>query len=461
MWVRRGLIVLVIGDLLATCLVGGGRCETMSEALTSAYQGNPDLGQQRAATRAVDEDVAKAKSGYRPKVTGAADLGYQITNAQNAQQLDTRTGPSVPRAADLQIRQTVFDGNRTTSGVAKSESQVLRSREQLRDKEQQTLQSGATAYMDVLRDVAVVGLRKNNVEVLIVRLREARARYKVKEVTYTDVAQVASSLATARSGYFIAQGNLAKSMATYRRVIGRAPQRLEAARPIDSLLPVDLPAAVRTAFAEHPLIQAALQNVDVASLDVRLAESRLYPTVDAIGRVRQSAAENGNPSRDYFQGGARAELNVPIYTGGADYAAIREAKERLSRTRLQAETARDMVREQLVSAWATLAASKAKIQSAQTAVKASEAAYIDVREEAKMGQRTTLNVLMALQTLLEARVSLVEAQRDRVVASYVAMGALGGLSATALGLATPRYDPTIHYMQVKDKWIGLRTPDGR
>ena len=461
-WLRPSLaVVLAAGSLVAGLGTMSSvlRAETISSALSRAYMGNPDLNQQRAAARASDEGVSRAVSGYRPQVSATASLGYNDIDARLSGQ--TIRGSSFPTSGGLTVTQNVFNGNQTTNGVKQAESTVLQSRETIRNTEQNTLQNGATAYMNVLRDTAILDLNKNNITVLEEQLRQTRDRFNVGEVTRTDVAQAESSLATARSNYFTAQANLQNSIANYRQIIGVEPKRLEAARPIDSLLPGTLANAIGVALSEHPAIQAAFHNVDVAQLQVQVNEGQLYPTVNVTGSVQQNNQYSGSPSQRLFNASVVGQLSVPIYQGGAAYAQIRQSKELLAQARLQADLQRDVVRASVVSTWGQLETAKAVIRSSQAAVKASEIALDGVREEAKVGQRTTLDVLMAQQTLLNSRVNLVSAQRDRVVASYAVMAASGRLSAANLALNVVQYDPTIHYEQVRDKWIGLRTPDGR
>ena len=449
-------LVASIGMLVLPTI---GYAETISSALARAYMGNPDLNQQRAAGRATDEGVSRAVSGYRPQVSATASAGYNYLNETIGG--GRAKGSAFPSAAGLTVTQNLFNGNQTTNGVRAAESTVLQSRETTRNTEQNTLQNGATAYMNVLRDTAILELNKNNITVLEEQLRQTRDRFNVGEVTRTDVAQAESSLATARSNYFTAQANLQNSIANFRQIIGVEPKRLEAARPIDGLLPATLQSAITVALSEHPAIQAAFHNVDVAQLQVQVQEGALYPTLNVVGNVQQNNQYQGFANNRLFNASVLGQLSVPIYQGGAAYAQIRQAKELLDQARLQADLQRDMIRAAVVSSWGQLETAKAVIRSSQAAVKSSEIALDGVREEAKVGQRTTLDVLIAQQTLLNARVNLVSAQRDRVVASYVVMAASGRLSATNLALNVVHYDPTIHYDQVKDKWIGLRTPDGR
>ena len=366
--------------------VPSGRAETISGALSRAYIGNPDLNQQRAGTRASDEVVARSKAGFRPTVAGTGQFGPQFTDEKIG--ATAFKGSSFPTSAGLTVTQNIFNGNRTVNGVRQAESQVFQSREQTRNTEQNTLLNGATAYMNVLRDTAILELNKNNITVLEEQLRQTRDRFTVGEVTRTDVAQAESSLATARSNYFTAQANLQTSIANYRQIIGVEPRRLEAARPIDPLLPRTLENAIVSALAEHPSIQAAFHNVDAAQLQVQVNEGALYPTVNAVANVQQSNQYTGIPQNRLFQGSVVGQVSVPLYSGGDTYASVRQAKELLSQARLQADLQRDMVRANVVSTWGQLESAKAVIRSSQAAVKSSEIALDGVREEAKVGQRT-------------------------------------------------------------------------
>ncbi len=453
-----------------------GAAETMSDALARAYMGNPDLNQQRASVRAVDETLPQASAPWRPTATGTGQFGYNYLDfrssggaasaggaapvSRSGSGLHIRRGTD-PGTLGLTVTQNIFNGNRTLNGVRQAESNIFGARETLRNTEQSILSGAATAYMNVLRDTAILDLRKNNIIVLEEQLRQTRDRFIVGEVTRTDVAQAESSLATGRSDYFTAEANLKTSVADFRRVIGIEPKRLEPARTIESLLPHTLGAAVELGLAEHPAVQAALHAVDAAALQVKLVEGQLYPSLNVVGSVQQIYNSQGFPGIRNFEGAINAQLSVPIYQGGADYAGVRQAKETLGQARLQADLQRDLVRESVVSSWSQLESARTVIQSSKAAVTAAEIALDGVRQEAEVGQRTTFDILQQQQILLNARVGLVIAQRDRVVASYAVMAAVGRLSAANLNLAVAEYDPTIHFDQVKDKWFGLRTPDGR
>ncbi|HXN88633.1 MAG TPA: TolC family outer membrane protein [Methylocella sp.] len=452
-----------------------GRAETMSSALARAYAGNPDMNQQRAGVRATDENLPRASAAWRPTATATGQFGYNYLDLIPSGASSSGVGAGAASAAGgrrfrrgtdpgslgLTVTQNLFNGNRTVNGVRQAESNIFGARETMRNTEENVLLNGATAYMNVLRDTAILDLRKNNIIVLEEQLRQTRDRFTVGEVTRTDVAQAESSLASARSDYFTAQAILQTSIADYRQVIGVEPTRLQPARTIESLLPHALRVAVQLALAEHPQVQAALHAVDTAALQVKLVEGELYPTVNLVGSVQQNYNFSGIPGERLLNGSIVGQLSIPIYEGGEVYARTRQAKETLGQARLQADLQRDLVRAAVVSSWGQLDTARAVIQSSNASVKSNEIALDSIRQEAEVGQRTTFDILFQQQQLLNARVVLVTAQRDRVVASYAVMAAIGRLSAANLNLSVTQYDPTIHFDQVKDKWIGLRTPDGR
>ncbi|WP_209437092.1 TolC family outer membrane protein [Methylobacterium variabile] len=447
----------------------GATAETLESALARAYAGNPTLNAQRAGQRATDENVPRALAGYRPTVSASASVGVSHINGRlgGAAALGAGGGGGgdaqqtlVPGSAGLTVNQTLFNGFRTDNQTRQAESQVLSGRETLRNTEMQTLFSAAQAYMNVLADTATLELNRNNVEVLEEQLRQTRDRFNVGEVTRTDVAQAEARLAGARAQVSLAEANLRTSIATFRQVIGVEPRQLAPGRPIDRFVPPTLTAAVDIGLAEHPAILAALHAVDAAEAQVKIAESSLYPTVTVSGNASQVFDQQIANTR-FFQGSVIGQLTVPLYQGGAEYAQIRQAKEQVGQTRLQAELTRDQIRAGIVTAWGALEAAKARVIASQAQVQANEVALNGVREEARVGQRTTLDVLNAQQELLTARVSLIAAQRDRVVGSYQVVQTVGRLTTRFVAIPVAQYSAKQHYDQVKDLWYGVRTPDGR
>jgi outer membrane protein len=452
--------------------------DTIEAALVRAYQNNPQLNAQRAQVRSIDENVPQALSGYRPKVAVTASASYQYS--------DTLTitagapaakdfaggggGPTVlrsesngaipPRSVGMTVTQTLYNGQQTANKTRVAESQVSGAREGLRVLEQTVLFNAASIYMDYLRDSAIVEVQKSNVRVLEQTLKQTKDRFNVGEVTRTDVAQSEAQLAAGKTQELTAESNLTTTRSNFRRIIGNEPQNLAPGSPVDRFLPSTLPGAIELSLIENPNVTAAMFGIDINYLTVKVNEGALLPTVTLQGSVQQAYEQTLITNRS-FTAAATAQFSVPVYQGGAEYSLIRQSKENLAQQRLNLETTRDQTRATTVTAWGQLEAGKAQVRSAQAQVTASEVALNGVREEAKAGQRTTLDVLNAQQALVNARVALVTAQHDRVVASYSVLNAVGRLSPQVLNLATTTYDPSQHYQQVRDSWFGVRTPDGR
>jgi outer membrane protein len=442
--------------------------DTLEGALIQAYQNNPQLNAQRAAVRVTDEQVPIALSGYRPRVSLSASVTEQYFNTlskstpPSASPYTTTAGNSLVQQYGATVTQPVFNGFQTASRTRQAEHQVSAARETLRLTEQTVLLNAAVAYMNLIRDAAVLELQRSNVEVLEEQLRQVRDRFSVGEVTRTDVAQSESRLAAGRSSMLTAESNYATSRSVYRQVIGVEPGRLAPASPVDRLSPRTMPQLVAEARARHPSVTTSMANVDAAVLQVKIAEGSLYPTLNLIGTAnRNYGALNSLTTLENTSGTAAAQLSIPVFQGGAEYATIRQAKESLGQRRIDLDTARDQVQQTAVQTWGQLEAAKAQIQATQAQVSAAEIALNGVREEARVGQRTTLDVLNAQQELVNARVALVTAQRDRVVASYSLLAAAGRLAVQVLALRVPVYDPAVHYHQVRDAWSGVRTPDGK
>ena len=456
----------VIAGVAVSLWMPPALADTLDGALVLAYQNNPTLNAQRAV-RARDRRRRAASAVGLSAARELQRFGRRAVHRLDDARLDAvrrsytqLSGNMTPSNIGLTATQTLYNGFQTSNRTRQAESQVQAAREQLRVSEQGVLLSAATAYMNLLRDAAILDLQRRNVEVLQEQLRQTRDRFNVGEVTRTDVAQSESRLAAGRSQVLSAEATYKASVATYRQVIGVEPGKLAAGSPVDRFSPHTLASAVGVGTATHPAVTNAQYNVDAALLQVKVAEGALYPTLALQGNVQQSY-ESSLLGLRTFNASVIGQLTVPIYQGGAEYSLVRQAKETLGQRRLDLDTARDQVRQNVVQSWGQLDAAKANIDATQAQVQASEIALNGVREEARVGQRTTLDVLNAQQELVNARVALVSAQRDRVVASFTLLSSVGGLSPQVLGLRVPVYDANVHYQQVRDTWAGVRTPDGR
>ena len=468
-----GAVLLLIG-----ASIGGlaqASAQTLPAALVHAYQNNPQLNAQRAQVRATDENVPQALSGYRPQlsVTASAAQSHVKTVSKGSQPSredptrlvvrgpeQTLEGDFTPYTLGATATQTLFNGFQTANRTRLAEGQVSAAREALRVMEQTVLLAAATVYMDLLRDSAIVDVQRSNVRVLNETLRQTRDRFNVGEVTRTDVAQSEAQLAAGEFQLSTAEANLIATRANFRRVIGLEAGRLTPAAPVERLAPRTLAAALQVGLDENPNVTSAMYGIDVAALQVKINEGALFPTV-TLNASAQRLWNSSLTQVEQTTWSIGSSVTIPIYQGGDEYSLIRQSKETVAQQRLNLEQVRDQTRQSIAQAWGAVQATKAQVESAQAQVRSSEVALNGVREEARVGQRTTLDVLNAQQALVNARVTLVTAQRDRVVASYNLLNAIGTLSPLTLGLATPIYDPRIHYHQVRDAWVGVRIPDGK
>jgi outer membrane protein len=450
--------------------------ETIESALVKAYQNNPQLNAQRASVRSIDEAVPQALSGYRPRVAVTATVG-ELFNDSTTKTVGRapvpgtdQTVPTVtyngrsdlvtPWSYGATAQQTLYNGFQTANRTRAAESQVSSAREGLRVLEQTVLLTAATTYMDVLRDTANLEVQRNNVRVLQETLKQTRDRFEVGEVTRTDVAQAEAQLAAGQSSMLAAESTLTTSKANYRQVIGVEPVNLAPGSPVDRFSPHTLPGAIDQGLIENPNVTAAMYGIDVAFLQVKINEGALYPSLVVQAQVQQGSYIQNTLIPQFWTASATGTLTIPVYQGGQEFSLIRQSKESLAQQRLSLELVRTKTRQSVVQAWGQNEAAKAQVKAANSQVYSSEVALNGVREEARVGQRTTLDVLNAQQALVNARIALVTAQHDRVVASYNVLSATGRLSPQVMHLPTILYDPSVHYQQVRDAWIGVRTPDG-
>ena len=456
-------------SLFATVLISAtalspiaASAETILGALSKAYQNNSSLNSARAGVRVTDEGVAIAKSGYRPVITGNADVGYASRHL-NGSNAGTRLTTG---SFGVAINQMLFDGFQTKNNVAAAEAQVKASVESLRNTEENTLFNAASAYMDVIHDRQVAVLTEQNLQFLTEQARAARSRFEVGEGTRTDVAQADASRSEAVAQLSAARAQALASAATYRQIVGDEPGKLKAASPLAKLLPRSLDAAIDIAATEHPAILSTEHLVDAAAFQVKSQEGALLPQLSASAGVSDDYSKNSPETLTSQNGTTRsanigATLTIPIYSGGRTSALVRQSKESLSQARIEVDVSRDQVRQAVTSAWTQYTSAQESVAANRQVIAAAQLALNGVIEERNVGQRTTLDVLNAQNDVISAKINLATSERDVVVASYAILSAMGRLSVERLALNVVKYKPEEHYRAVKDKWIGLRTPDGR
>ena len=444
-----------IAVLLVAVSARGAAGETLAEAMAAAYLGNPTLVGARAALRSTDEQVPEALAGWRPTVTVTGELGKADVETQTAffSSDEVRT----PALARLDITQPLYRGGRTVAATSRAENLVRADRARLVEVEQSVLLLVTTAYMDVMRDQAVLKLAINNEQRLRRQLEAARDRFEVGEVTRTDVAQAEARVSNAVAERVGSESDLVAARASYLNVVGSLPGQLSSPPAFPNLPKTELMAR-EIAVQESPTIQRAVHIERAARDDIALRFGVLLPTLvltAEFSRSEDGSSRNSLTKRSEIL----ARLTVPLYQAGAEHARVRAAREVASQRRIEIEETRRAVLENVTLWWENLVTARAQIKAFRDGVRAAEIALDGVEQEAAVGSRTTLDVLDAEQELFGIRIDLVRAEHDDVVASYALEAAVGRLSAKNLGLPAQIYDPTRHYDEVRDKFWGIGGTD--
>ncbi len=465
---KKGIVSLVA---ITTVLTGSfaATAETLKEALAAAYSSNPQLMAQRAALRATDEGVSQAKAGFLPTVNadGSFQRGNRISDIVG--DLDNNGQPVPERSIDinndsysLSLDQNLFRGFQDRNAVQQAKAGVKAGRAQLQNVEQRVLLDAVTAYMNVVRDLAVVELNQNNIQVLQRQLQASQDRFRVGEVTRTDVAQSEARLENAKSQFLSAEATLAGSRAQYQRVIGNQPTGLETPNQ-KPILPSSLDEAIELAMELSPGVKVAVNNEKAAKYSLNRAKGSLLPSVDVRASYNRSEGIQSLGPDIVFPAVSDStqvtvNVRVPIYAGGQRHSQIRQAKQVRSQRMLEIRQAERVAQENVFVAWDQYRAATGQIKSTQASVRANEIALEGVRQEAYVGSRTTLDVLNAEQELLNSRVSHVRAQRDEYVAAYNLVSATGKLTARDLALGVDVYNEARYYDKVgANKFIGFGT----
>jgi outer membrane protein len=446
---------------MSCALPAAAMAEALPEALAKAYQTTPALNAERARQRATDENVPQALAGYRPQIVASLSAGLQ--SVRNLLPDNTiQTGNLKPWVIGVTVTQSLFNGFRTANSVRVAELQVQSGREALRNVGQGVLLDAVTAYTNVLANQSLVEAQRSNVAFLKETLAVTQRRLNAGDVTPTDTAQAEARLNRGLADLNAAEVALAVSQATYAQVIGNPPAQLRPAEVVDRYLPRTREDALGMAIREHPAVMAASFDVDVASTNIRVAEGTLLPSANV--QASASRSRDNDPTLSTFgtdQASIVANVTAPIYDGGQAASQTRQAKEVSAQSRLVLDQVRNQARTAATSAWVANEGAKIAVSASESEVKAATVALQGVQREAAGGQRTTVDVLNSQADLIQAKARLIGALRDRVIASYTLLSAVGRLDVKTLNLNTPDYLPEVHYHQVRDAWHGLRTPSGQ
>lgn len=436
--------------LVSACLLASpAQADTLKEALLQAYQTNPQLEAARAQLRATDESVPIQRSSGLPSLSSSANLTEFLKQSSAS-----FIAPQRSLSANLDLGVPIYSGGSVRNGIRAAETRVEAGRADLRGSESALFSQVVAAYMDVIRNEAIVGLSGNNVDVLAVNLEATSDRFEIGELTRTDVAQSASRLALARGDLRTAQANLTAARENYIALVGSAPTDLEAPPPLPGL-PASPDEAVDIALEHNPDLIAARERAVAAGFDIEVAGAGRLPRLEAFASggyqnfLGTLGAIPGTGAASQVNTSAQAglRLTLPIFQGGRVSAQRRQAQANSSAALEQAIATERSVIAQVRAAYSSWRAANAIIASTQAAVDAAELSLEGVRAENSIGNRQILDVLNAEQELLAARVQLVTARRNEYVAGFSLLAAMGRAEARDLGLDDEGvlYDAVVNY----------------
>jgi outer membrane protein len=427
---------------------------SLADALVTAVLTSPELASSRSDVRILAERAVQARSRGRIQVNGTLDFFTDFG------EFDTVDDLEYPTQMTLQAEQPIYTGGQVANATEAALTRMTAQEARVVATEQLVLFNAVQSYLDVQRDETLVELGENNVKVISEQLRAAEERFNVGEVTRTDVAQAEARLAASRSLLAARRGALEVSREAFRRNVGVFPESLRPPPPIPEL-PDSLDQALTIALAEQPEILAARLERIAAGSDVRAAIGALLPQVSLAGELGRVDSLNNDLIESDTDATIGVRITLPFYNGGFNYSRVREAQALVDSNAADVVTSMRDTAQRVGSAWSDLKVADATIQSGQLEVQAAQIAFDGVREEAKVGARTTLDVLDAEQELLNARADLIVSRRDEYVAAYGLLFAIGKLSVEHLGLEVGEVEPAgAYYASVENRNFGWdRTDD--
>lgn len=438
-----------VAIVLALGATGGASAQSITQALTAAYDHAPDLQAALLEAKASAEGIAQAKSQKLPTI-GASVGGNQSWSLIGG---NITTGSTI--TTGVSYNQTIFDNFKTEAQIEQARAAAELAEYQIRNSEQNVLLAVVQAYMNVLSGRQLVALREENRRFFQAQLQSSQDRLDVGEGTRIDVAQAQARLAQGDAAYRASLSSLEVSQATFQRLVGVRPQQLDSGHNFSRLIPNSLDAALAEAEVGHPAIMMSKAAIRAAQAGSDAAEAAFGPTASVTGQVG-SRWTNGGPT-DGLSGSLGFQVTVPIYAGGAIGSGVRRANLNQIKSEVDAMSTYDQVREAVISAWAGIQSADAQIQAAQSAVQAGNTVLEGTIQERDLGTSTTLDVLNSQAELTSAREGLINAQTSKVVATFSLLSAMGRLTASDLGLPVEVKSAVNYTQTVEDVWQELRT----
>ena len=423
------------------------------DAMSKAYINSPHLKAFRANLKATDESIAKILSKKRPIISLRGTVGTDKTTTTNKSSLESKTN-NIPKSINLELSQNLFDSGKVKSQLDRAENLIMAERAALLAEEQKVLLNTAEVYLNLYSSKELLKLKNNNLKVLKKHLNATNSRFEVGEVTTTDLSQAEARYLKAKSEQIKARGDVRVQESIYFSIIGEEASKLQVFPSKIPNLPSTLKEAINITRRDNPNIVAASFRKKASLFGVSSAASELLPSVD-LNINAENAWDPNTFFTEYQNYGIDLNLNIPLYNGGYNYSNVREKKNiAIKESKLLDNKVRNVLKDVEVI-WLTIKNLKFRLKAIDASIKANQVALNGVREEAKVGTRTTLDVLDAEQELLEEKVELINSKTSLYNASYSLIEKLGSLNPEGLKLKIKKYNALKNYNSVKKLWLGF------
>ena len=449
---RRILKASVLALLVACTSVSAAQAQSITQALTAAYNYAPDLQSALLSAKAQAEGIVQAKSGLLPTI------GASISGNKSASLVDGSWSTGSSLTTGLSYNQTIYDNNRTNAQVEAARAAAEVAEYQIRNTEQNVLLQVVQAYMAVLSGRELLALRQENVSFFQAQLQSAQDRLDVGEGPRIDVAQAEARLAQGQAALQAAVGTLQSADATFQRLVGQRPQSLSTSHNYSNLVPRSIDSAISEAEIGHPAILLSKASIRAAQAGSDVAQAGYYgATASVTGQVGTSWTGPSGGPRDGISASLGFQISIPIYSGGRMGSSVRQANLNQIKSEVDAMSAYDQIREAVISAWTGIQSADAQITAAQAAVTSSNTVLDGVIQERDLGAATTLDVLNAQADLTSAREALINASNGKTIATFSLLSAMGRMTAEDLGLPVEVKTAVPYTQAVEDVWQELRT----
>tara|TARA_Y100000590_G_scaffold455255_1_gene603555 strand:+ start:684 stop:1976 length:1293 start_codon:yes stop_codon:yes gene_type:complete len=426
---------ILIISVLSLFFYSNSIAVSLYDALNETYKNNTELNAERENIKASIEDINISKADFMPSVTLTGSKSYENTNTLENQD---GTGASIddvnPLTTSIKLEQTLIDKVRDAEHLKNIIGLDL-SKAKLLKKEQDILYNAIDAFTSLILSREKVSINRRNLNLLIKQVETDKVRLDRGQITNADLSQSESSLAGARAQYTQAKSELTINKLNYENIVGNLSNPNDLKKSSKSIvnIPNSLDSAVKLSKTNNPNIKIAKLELYQSEKDLSISEADLKPTA-SVSLERSYTDDLSTTYSEREKDTLKASLSWPFYTGGKKRSKINKNSNLIYKKRLLLENAIKTSNKNVGTAWSSLESSKSFLNSVISQVRAAKIANEGIAAEYQRGSRTTLDVIQSNSLLLSAEISLVNSQRNYLMAQYNLLKAIGLLSKEYLKL---------------------------